>query len=131
MARPEKPIDWDYVEKALIAGATQAKLAKSVGLHPDNLHDRFLKHYGMSFTDYAGMKSPYGEVVLQIKQFEKAMKGNTQMLIWLGKNRLDQRDGVDKNAPPPNDEVISKLIEEVKTLKDQINATKPKTDTVV
>jgi hypothetical protein len=42
------------------------------------------------------------------------MKGNTSMLIWLGKNRLDQKDRHDDGISPV-DKKLDSLLELIRT----------------
>jgi hypothetical protein len=49
-----------------------------------------------------------GKMRLRKKQFEVAMKGNTTMLIWLGKQILGQNDNEtgDDNTPLPITDIL-------------------------
>ena len=45
-----------------------------------------------------------GKISLRRAQFEKAIGGNVAMMIWLGKQHLDQRDKIEQttyNEPLP------------------------------
>ena len=53
---------------------------------------RCLEDIKTNFTDFFHSKKAKGETALRCKQYEVAMNGNIPMLIWLGKNRLDQRN---------------------------------------
>ena len=46
------------------------------------------------------------KIELREKQWELAMMGNVQMLIWLGKQYLGQSDKVDSNWENPIDGVV-------------------------
>lgn len=50
----------------------------------------------MTFTAYSAEKRSCGDNILAEHQYKKSLgitaKGDTTLLIWLGKNRLDQRD---------------------------------------
>jgi hypothetical protein len=48
--------------------------------------------YGITFAEIYKQKSSTGKVSLRRKQYEVAMTGNVGMLIWLGKQHLDQSD---------------------------------------
>jgi hypothetical protein len=43
-------------------------------------------------TNVPGRQSQHGNGILRRRQSERAMAGDTKMLIWLGKNRLGQTD---------------------------------------
>lgn len=92
MARPKKNIDWRDVDKYLIAGATGTEVASMLGIHPDTLYLRCKEEHNIGFSDYLQQKREKGDSMLKLKQFEQAMEGDRGMLIWLGKNRLDQSD---------------------------------------
>lgn len=126
MSRPEKPINWELVDKLLIAGSLGTEIAAHFDMHPNTFYDRVHAKYNMGFTEYCQEKRSKGDSLLRAKQFEKAMDGNNIMLIWLGKNRLGQKEGEDKNPLPPNDKDLTQLISEVKSLK---NATESQANT--
>jgi hypothetical protein len=129
MARPEKPINWELVDKFLESGCTQKQIANSIGVDVNTLHDRFIKQYGCSYTDYSDRKCQYGEALLLAAQMKKALAGNTQMLIWLGKVRLGQREPESLINIPPNDKDLDEkfaLLKENKQLKDELDAFKYK-----
>lgn len=92
MARPEKPINWDQVDRFLEAGCTQKQICSAIGISEDTLQRRFKDKYGVAYTVYAVEKAQYGESLLLAAQMKKALSGNTQMLTWLGKVRLGQRE---------------------------------------
>ena len=46
------------------------------------------------------------KIELRQKQWELAMMGNVQMLIWLGKQYLGQSDKVDNNWENPIDGIV-------------------------
>ena len=48
--------------------------------------------YHMSFSSIFEQKRGKGKISLRRRQFQKAMDGDTTMLIWLGKNWLGQTD---------------------------------------
>lgn len=92
MARPEKPIDWIKVDEFLIAGCKGTEIAPHFDIHVNNFYEKVKDKYGVGFTEYCALKREQGDSLLKAKQFEKAMKGDNVMLVWLGKNRLKQRD---------------------------------------
>lgn len=87
-----KPIDWKIVDSLLIAGCEGVEIAANLGIRQDTLYDATVRQKGMSWTEYSTEKRKKGDSLLRTKQFEKAMKGDTTMMVWLGKNRLKQRD---------------------------------------
>jgi hypothetical protein len=63
-----------------------------LGLSYDTLNRACKRDKKMSFADYFKQKSAGGKMSLRRRQYSEAMEGNTTMLVWLGKNWLDQTD---------------------------------------
>lgn len=112
MARTLQPLDWDKIESYLKAGATQKNIAGSLGISVDTLHRRVLQEKGRNYADYAESFRCTGEMLLEAAQFEKALDshapGNAQMLIWLGKIRLGQREPEPVTILPPAQNELTK-----------------------
>jgi len=123
MSRPHKPIDWDKVDKLLLAGCSGTEIAPHFDIHVENFYLRVQEQYGMGFTGYSALKRQQGDSLLKAKQFEKAMKGDNTLLIWLGKTRLKQREH-DSGETPQNDKSITELLKGLKG----INASQSETD---
>lgn len=101
--RPRKEIDWDTVDKLCAIHCTGEEIASVMQVHYDTLNNRCNEAYGVNFSEYYKKASASGKMSLRRKQYEVAMAGNVSMLIWLGKNMLNQRDHVDtevKDLPP-------------------------------
>ena len=119
MAPVKKPINWPEVEVAMMAGSTQEKIASSQNIDRDTLRVRFREEYGEEDSAYQARKAQQGESLLEVAQFRKALdnsaKGNTNMLIWLGKVRLGQREpeAIMSNTKSPNDIDIEKEHENI------------------
>ena len=94
--RPEKPINWKVVDDLLIAGCNQTEVAGYLEIHQDTLRNRLVAEKGVEYSIYSAEKRSKGESLLRAQQFAKAIgkskEGDNMMLIWLGKNRLDQTD---------------------------------------
>lgn len=56
------------------------------------LYDHVRARYGEDFPIVYGLKRGSGKISLRRAQFAQALKGNTTMLIWLGKQYLGQGD---------------------------------------
>ena len=98
---PPTPIDWDKVDRMLIAGCVGTEIAPHFGLHEDTLYDRCEKEKGVPFSAYKAQKKSQGESLLRSKQFDVAMKGDKTMLVWLGKQRLGQKENADNKEYDP------------------------------
>jgi len=92
MARPRIKIDWQKVDKMCAFHCTGEEQASILGIDYDTLNRACKREKKKSFTEYFKQKSAGGKMSLRRKQFTTALDGNTSMLIWLGKNWLDQRD---------------------------------------
>src|ERR1700676_2414974 len=129
MPPSRKPINWQEVELAMMAGCNQERIAGSQNVHVDTLRDNFFLEYGVDYSTFSNQMHRKGETLIEVEQFKKALnnstKGNTQMLIWLGKQRLGQKDREDDKGISPNDATLNELLSEVK----QQNATQPQTKT--
>lgn len=92
MSRPEKPVDWKKVDDLLIAGCHGTEIAAHFDMHPQSFYNKIQAQYNLGFTEYSLEKKQKGDSILRAKQYETALKGNVPMQIWLGKNRLGQKD---------------------------------------
>jgi len=84
MARPELEIDADMVEKLASIGCTTKEIASVCECSTDTLERRFAANIAKG--------KERGKTSLRKKQYEVAMTGNVTMLIWLGKQMLDQKE---------------------------------------
>ena len=90
--RKKIDIDWEQVDKWLEAGAKGTEVAAALGIHFDTLSKRCISEKKSNFSEYLRIKRECGNTKLRLKQQQLAMEGDRGMLIWLGKNRLDQSD---------------------------------------
>lgn len=93
--RPYHKIDWEKVDRCLEAGLSGVQAAAFIGVHHQTLYEAVEREYGLKFSEYSAEKSAKGETMIGLKQFQEAIKGDRGMLIWLGKQRLGQRDNKD------------------------------------
>lgn len=124
VSKPRKPIDWNLVDKLLMAGCSSTEIAPHFDITDETLQERTVKEKGMGYSAYSATLRSKGESCLRAKQFEKALKGDNTMMVWLGKNRLKQKDNPDQtiNSAPNQTEidfnnVIAHLIHENALLK--------------
>jgi hypothetical protein len=89
MARPRKKIDPEIVEKLAAILCTMEEIGQIVGCSVDTLERRF--------ADIIEKGRAHGNMSLRRKQYDLAMGGNVTMCIWLGKQRLGQREKIDYN----------------------------------
>ena len=88
-------IDWDRVDELLIAGCSSYEIAGYLGCHPDTIRNNIKRQHGVDFREYKRLKRAKGDSMLREKQLQMAMSGDKTMLVFLGKNRLGQRDKFD------------------------------------
>ncbi len=130
MARTPQPLDWEKIERSLKAGSSQKKIAASIGVDEDTLRARVVDRYGMEYSVFSAKLRSEGEVSIETKQYEKAMDGNIQMLLWLGKVRCGQREPDFLNTIPPaqndidKDHLIMRLEHRIAELERDSNANK-------
>lgn len=87
------PIDWQRANYLLQAGCTGVEIAAHFGMHPETFYDRVKQKFGIAFSEYAAIKRSEGDMMLKEAQFDVAYKDKDKvMLVWLGKNRLGQKD---------------------------------------
>lgn len=98
MARPKANIDWKKVDQLLYSGCMTTEIAAFFGLSTDTFYIRCKKDLGVDFSSYSQEKKAVGESLLRKKQFDIAMEGDRTMLIWLGKQRLGQKENRDENT---------------------------------
>ena len=84
MARPKKDVDAEQVRKLAAIDCSLAEIASVVNCSVDTLERRFAEVIKRGREE--------GCASLKRKQFEVAQSGNPTMLIWLGKQRLGQKE---------------------------------------
>lgn len=106
MARPRKPVDWESVEKLCSLQCTEEEIAQFLAISVDTLCRACKRDHEQSFAEYFAQKKGLGKVSLRRAQWQAAQKGNPTMLIWLGKQYLDQRDKSSHELSGPNGKPI-------------------------
>lgn len=84
--------DWEKIELYMKAGASQARVAESFNISHETLRKRFKEKYGEDYKNVNESLRRTGELLIEATQFQKALAGNTQLLIWLGKVRCSQKE---------------------------------------
>lgn len=86
MARPQLDIDPRKVMQLAALGAKTGEIASFFGCDPDTITGRF----------EAELAEGRANMKIKIRDYQMALakKGNATMLIWLGKQYLDQTDEV-------------------------------------
>lgn len=110
--RKKIPIDWDKVDLMLEAGCLGTEVAGEFKCSADTLYNRCEEDKGVLFSDYRRQKTSRGDGRLRVSQYKKALRGDNTMMVWLGKNRLMQKEN-----PEALQEFNGKLIEVLDFLK--------------
>lgn len=110
MPRPQKKIDWKRVNELLEAGCPGTEIAAYFGMHPDTFYKRVESQYKMGFSDYSSQKKSCGDALIREAQYKKATKRlDNTMLVWLGKNRLGQKENTSEREYP--EDVVKPFVE--------------------
>ena len=106
--RPPIDIDWQQFDKLCLMQATLSEIAGWFDCEERTIENKVTSKFGISFFEYFKKKSAGGKISLRRKQYEMALSGNVSLLIWLGKQYLNQRDEPPKEET--NDSSIDSLI---------------------
>jgi len=90
--RPPLVIDWEMVDRLCNIHCKGEEIAAALCMSYDSLARHCESEKGVGFADYIKEKSATGRSSLRRRQWEAAESGNVTMLIWLGKQHLDQTD---------------------------------------
>jgi len=110
MGRPKAHIDWEQAGKLIAAGCDGVQVAAYFGIHPNTLYLACEKYQKISFSDYLQTKRAKGDAMLLARQYEVAYTDkNPTMLVWLGKQRLGQREKQDTDLTSNGQTILVKL----------------------
>lgn len=108
MARPKKKIDAKLVQDLASIGCKTTEISVVVGCSRDTIERRFAAELSKGRENL--------KISLRRWQLEAARKGNVTMLIWLGKQVLDQTDKIEQSTDlrakvvgEKRDEILSDL----------------------
>jgi len=103
--RPKIRIDWNEFDKLCLIQCTLEEIAAWFKCSVDTVERRCKEDKKLNFAEYFKKKSAGGRISLRRSQFKFANAGNPTLLIWLGKQYLDQKDKHDekdsKDKPLP------------------------------
>ena len=86
LGRPKKELDKDVIAKLSQIGCTQEEIGSVVGISARTLQRRY--------ADLVAENKNIGKASLRKKLWEKALKGDPKLLIWLSKNELNMVDKI-------------------------------------
>lgn len=90
MANKARPIDYKAVKRMAAIGCTDGEIASVIGITPEWICKRKKKDNALREAIELGRNA--GKKTLRRWQWNAAKSGNPTMLIWLGKQMLEQRD---------------------------------------
>lgn len=105
MARPKKVINQKQFESLCAIQCTEEEICNVLDVSEKTLISWCNEVYGESFSKVFRQKRDLGKTSLRRNQWKQAEKGNTTMLIWLGKQILKQSES------PIQDEIKLKELE--------------------
>ena len=107
IGRPKKQLDKDVIAKLSQIGCTQEEIGSVIGISARTLQRRY--------ADLVAENKNRGKASLRKKMWEKALKGNDKLLIWLSKNELNMKDKIEtQSIVEPLPLIIDAKAEEVK-----------------
>jgi len=92
MGRPLVQIDWKHVASLCRLQATEEEIASDLGISTDTLCRACKRENRLTFAAFFATKRLAGKISLRRAQFTRALKGSDTMMIFLGKQILDQKD---------------------------------------
>lgn len=94
MARPKKKVDAKMVQDLASIGCKVVEIARILEVSEDTLNRRFAGEIAKGKENL--------KMSLRRWQLESAKKGNVTMLIWLGKQYLEQKDKIENSITGEN-----------------------------
>lgn len=95
VGRPKSVLNWKEFEYLCSIGCTLDEIAGFFQVCKRTLQEKVKEEFGETFTERYEKLSQGMKVSLRRRQFQVAMEGDTNMLKFLGKNVLGQRDKLD------------------------------------
>ena len=90
IGRPKKQLDLNVIAKLSQIGCTQEEIGSVIGISARTLQRRY--------ADLVAENKNKGKASLRKKMWEKALKGNEKLLIWLSKNELNMKDKIETQS---------------------------------
>lgn len=90
--RPKKPIDYKKLTALCAIHCTGEECASVLGVSYEHLNNTLKADGEGGFLDFFKKESGSGKASLRRRQWTAAESGNITMLIWLGKQYLNQAD---------------------------------------
>ena len=91
--RPKKVLDERQIRELAALGCSMVEIGIVMGAHADTIRD----NYSAAMSE--GREN--GKISLRRAQMKLALDGNAQMLIWLGRFYLNQREEINFTSSEP------------------------------
>ena len=95
--RKKISIDWEKAAKLASYMCTAKEIGYILGVAADTLNYRCKTEQSCNLEDFLAKNQSTSLASLRVQQFAAAKKGSIQMMIWLGKQYLGQRDQISQN----------------------------------
>lgn len=122
MARPEKPVDWNILDKLIEAQCPVEEIAGIFHMGTSTLRKKVVEKFEISFEHYSKDLYCKGRANLRLKQYQKAMEGNISMLLRLGDVYLGQTRVNEINVNESTEEKLDILISEIQEIRSENNS---------
>lgn len=120
LGRPRIEIDWKEFDKLCGLQCSLEEIAGWFNCSIDTIENRVKEVHGVTFSEYFKQKRSTGKISLRRKQYEAAMAGNTALLIWLGKQYLNQSEKVHQTVEDVSKQDTVDLVAKAKELLGEI-----------
>lgn len=98
MGRPRKTVDWEQFDKLCSLQCSGEEIAAFFGMCYETLNTVCKREKNATFLELFAEKRVHGKIALRRRQYQAAIEGNSTMLVWLGKNWLQQNDQLNLQA---------------------------------
>lgn len=98
MGRPRIEIDKKIFENLCAIQCTEVEICDCFECCEDTLNSWCKRTYKKTFSEIYAQKRGRGRSSLRRMQWKAAEKGNATMLVWLGKQYLDQKNKIEDTA---------------------------------
>lgn len=95
VGRPKSVFNWKECAYLCSIGCTQSEVAGFFGVKAETLTRKINDEFGISWAEYYDSHSQGMKVSIRRAQIRKALEGDSNMLKFLGKNTLGQKDKVE------------------------------------
>lgn len=107
IGRPKKELDEEVIARLSQIGCTQEEIGSVIGISARTLQRRY--------ADLVYENKNKGKASLRKKLWEKALKGDPKLLIWLSKNELGMVDKIHTTqSVEPLPLIIDAKVEDIK-----------------